>query len=346
MMKHKDKNKCEKCNKMFPDKKGLEAHMKASHASKLYACEKCNKMFPDKKGLEAHMKASHASKLYACTECDGKFTAEHALKQHKKAVHNNPTPVRPQGRENEQNKTQNTFKCRMCGEGCESGSALDSHIAQCPRNMGSPMGRPMCTFYMQDMCTRGNMCRFSHVNNSHSEEPETCRRGPRCPFLLAGNCFYFHSVQEMGPMQQQEQTRQQQEQQPRQQLRGRGQPSSWAQNSNNWGNKACTRGPGCHYLAAGTCFFFHPGSGVQNQGFKEGQGPSQRVHHGSQGGRQGVQGGRQGVQGGRQGAQGAGQWTQKQKACIYNEDCRRVPYCPFKHYNEDFPQGLETQAKL
>ena len=68
-------NKCEKCNKIFPDKKGLEAHMKSSHASKLYACEKCDKMFPDKKGLEAHMKASHASKIHDCNECDGKFPA-------------------------------------------------------------------------------------------------------------------------------------------------------------------------------------------------------------------------------------------------------------------------------
>ena len=87
MLKQKDTNKCEKCNKVFPDKKGFEAHMKASHASKSYACGKFNRMFPDKKGLEAHTKASHASKHYACTECDGKFTVEHALKQHNKAVH-------------------------------------------------------------------------------------------------------------------------------------------------------------------------------------------------------------------------------------------------------------------
>ena len=127
---------------------------------------------------------------------------------------------------------------------------------------------------------------------------------------------------------------------------------------------ACRRGPRCPYLASGTCLYFHPRARVP--GWQGAQGGRHWAHgghqwpqgghqwaqggkQGAQGGWQGAQGGRQGAQGGRQGAQGGRQGAQgvfPQKACRDQEDCRRVPYCPFKHYNEDFPSMPDNEMGL
>ena len=128
----------------------------------------------------------------------------------------------------------------------------------------------------------------------------------------------------------------------------------WSQNPNNWGPNgrilppACMRGPRCNYLAAGVCSYFHPGVGVQNP---QGQGQGGQGGHGKrvQGDWQDAQGGQQGFQGGQQRSIGDNQENQgglKQKACRYNEDCWRVPYCPYKHYNEDFPQLPTNQRRI
>ena len=61
----------------------------------------------------------------------------------------------------------------------------------------------------------------------------------------------------------------------------------------------CFNGSGCRYLASGVCRFFHPRVGVQNP---------------------------------------AEPRPQRAGFCIYSEECRRVPNCPFVHSAEDFPE--------
>ena len=46
---------------------------------------------------------------------------------------------------------------------------------------------------------KGHMCPFRHESRSNvapqqvqTNQPQACRRGPRCEFLSRGICFYFH----------------------------------------------------------------------------------------------------------------------------------------------------------
>ena len=373
---------CKQCDYVAAKVIFMKSHM-LKHRGK-FKCDKCRKIFNKKSELEEHLKKYHEAmgQLFQCIGCAAKFTAEHALKQHTKAVHKSQIfPVgHPERAVNQKNT--NTFECRMCGEGCESGAGLDRHIVQCTRNRV----RPLCTFFLQGRCTRGNLCNFSHQNytDTGTNTRNICRRGPSCPFLFARKCFYFHPAlpttqprqqfrrqeqeqswhEQEQPWQEQEQSGQEQEQ-PWQEQQQLGQSRFWDQGPGGRMPTTCRRGPRCSYLAAGTCFYFHPGVGVQqpqDQGSQGGEGSRQR----GQGGRQWAQGGCQGVQGGHQGSQGDRQWSQggwklaqggrqrghanqggqQQKACRYMEDCTRVPYCPYKHYNVDFPPLSEDLSQF
>ena len=142
------------------------------------------------------------------------FTAEQALNQHTKSVHK---------------ENGNTFKCRMCSKGCKSSSDIDSHIVQCARNALNTS--------------------FSQASNAQQKDTnnDTCRRGPGCSFLRAGNCHYFHPAGVQG----------------RSNMR---QEPEW---SGEW------RGSRCSFMTAGTCNFFHAGVGVQQprslQGGRKGE---------------------------------------------------------------------------
>ena len=74
----------------------------------------------------------------------------------------------------------------------------------------------------------------------------------------------------------------------------------------------CRNGNGCRYLANGVCSFFHEDIGVQNP---RNQFPN---HQSSQ-------------------YQNLFQ-VQPRRWCRFLEDCNRVPYCPFVHAAEDFPE--------
>ena len=68
---------------------------------------------------------------------------------------------------------------------------------------------------------------------------------------------------------------------------------------------ACRNGPRCKYLISGVCAFFHRGVGVQTQ--------NQQT-----------------------------QMNRERRWCRFLEDCNRVPNCPFKHVEEDFPMLQNT----
>ena len=75
---------------------------------------------------------------------------------------------------------------------------------------------------------------------------------------------------------------------------------------NSQRKQACRNGSNCVYLYKGTCRFFHRGTRAQNPGYE--QRYNGNIHQSGRG------------------------W------CRYLEDCYRVPNCPFKHYEEDFPK--------
>ena len=224
MMKHDKSPQCYKCKKTFPSRKVLDEHTKKVQSNKLHecveceakfiaehalkqhtksvhkntgrkACDKFQKSFENMKDLGDHKEASHVANLFECAGCEAMFTTEEALTKHTRTIHKDiPT-----------SQKSDTFKCRMCGKGCKSGSDLDNHIVQCARNAlspNSPQANKKNT--NNDICWRGSGCSFLRAGNCHyfhpvrgqgrrqEQEQEPCRRGPRCSFMAAGACNFFH----------------------------------------------------------------------------------------------------------------------------------------------------------
>ena len=95
-------------------KHAMTQHFKAVHKnSNLHKCDKCQESFNIIKDLKEHKVKSHVANLFECADCKAMFAVEHSLRKHTKDVHKDVTA--------KQTKTQNTFKCRMCGKGCNSG---------------------------------------------------------------------------------------------------------------------------------------------------------------------------------------------------------------------------------
>ena len=74
--------------------------------------------------------------------------------------------------------------------------------------------------------------------------------------------------------------------------------------NNKFNISECRNGAKCGYLANGICSFYHWGVGVQKLNQNK---------------------------------------DKNRTNCLYTEDCRRVPNCPFLHSEEDFPKLHKTQ---
>ena len=317
---------CDQCNFVTALPNVMKGQM-TSPAAKTHSCKKCNKKFQTNEELSYHTKTHENTSTHDCSKCAAKFLAEHALKQHVAAVH----------KETSKEAQLKTFKCRLCGNGFKSGADLDNHLAECANQALIPD----CTFHMEGRCTRGSECRFSHpprqVNRTQGSRQD-CTRGPQCRFLRAGKCDFFHPWQQrqgqrgqqgqrdrQGPMRRQgsgdRQGHQQRQghgqrqgqrhgqgsgdRQSHQQRQGHGQRQGQRHGQQEQQVEVCTRGFRCRFLAMGNCHFYHDNQHNINQTNNQTNG----------------------------------------QVCYYQEDCDRVPNCPFIHSNEDFPVMTGNQRR-
>ena len=297
----------------------MKSHMLIKHKEDQTKCLKCKKTFPTKKDLNEHIQKTHSSNMHSCNHCEAKFLVDHALKQHTKAVHKEAHtlpvghPERSARQNNAKQTSHNKFKCRICGKAHTSGVNLDEHLSQCAQ----VQTKQLCKYFAEGRCTRGSWCKFSHHTEGNHKvfqggfSNQECRRGPQCHFLAQNRCNFFHEVQYNQPRQHHNQERPQPRQQ-RQQIR-MPQMQHQQQLMQEW-VQPCRRGPGCVFWAEGTCFYFHKEVGLQDV-WQQNQQKQQE------------------------------QQSYQVRACRYMEDCERVPHCPFRHYNEDFPQAMTNQAR-
>ena len=75
---------CEKCGKgPFISKKEFNQHVK-DHNDEPIRCTRCEKIFPNMRGLQVHFSAVHeSSKSFECDQCMKSFSTKHNLIRHK-----------------------------------------------------------------------------------------------------------------------------------------------------------------------------------------------------------------------------------------------------------------------
>ncbi len=78
---------CELCHHKFKTKGSLWIHKK-SHEDAKVKCNQCEKVYKNNKGLSAHLEQVHSEeKKYECQQCGNKYKQQRMLLQHTKSVH-------------------------------------------------------------------------------------------------------------------------------------------------------------------------------------------------------------------------------------------------------------------
>jgi len=133
----KDLHKCEKCSKVFSNKKVMKRHIKAKHAPLIvsrslnsrpptkksnldvnhkFSCKQCTKSFKYLSHLIRHELVHRREKFYKCDICEKKFSCLGSLKQHRKNIHN----LKFQ-------KDVSEIKCNICHKSFKYKSQLNLH---------------------------------------------------------------------------------------------------------------------------------------------------------------------------------------------------------------------------
>ena len=263
----------------------------------------------------SHMLLKHKENPNVCVKCKKKFDTSKHLDDHIQNSHN---------------PNNNLHACTHCEAKFLVAHALKQHTQAVHKVLPAlPVGHPeradADNNARQKAPTKFNcrMCGKAHTSGTKLDEHmhqctqggvqgdgfsnKECRRGPQCNFLAQNRCKFFHPLM-------QQQMNQPSWQQNQQRLYMPQQRQNQMPLQHQWMIKPCRRGPGCTFWAAGTCYYSHEEVDVPNMWYQaQQQDQVQKPRH--------------------------------RPVCRYLEDCNRVPYCPFRHYDEDFPESMGNQRK-
>ncbi|KAH8374921.1 hypothetical protein KR200_008693, partial [Drosophila serrata] len=102
---------CKICNKSFPDRIKLAAHLKVHNKEKPHECEICHKRFRQTPQLTRHMNTHTRNRPYKCDYCDSCFADPSTRIKHHR-IHTNERP----------------YKCKHCSKSFAYSNVLRVHI--------------------------------------------------------------------------------------------------------------------------------------------------------------------------------------------------------------------------
>lgn len=155
--------KCEHCEKLFADGRGLEAHLQFSHGSRerIYRCDICSKGFFRRELLNRHyvIHAPEEQKNIKCPQCEKTFCYKYNMLQHLKIVH-----------------LHSYAKiCDICGKSFHGGEAFRRHQQE---HAGIPRLPIKCELCNAELTTKYGLAR--HMKVMHTEEYQTPQVCPVC----------------------------------------------------------------------------------------------------------------------------------------------------------------------
>ena len=66
--------RCDKCNRIFVSRKGLQNHIESVHEKRRFQCKQCEKTFAQNGILTTHVKSYHEGERHKCDKCDNMFS--------------------------------------------------------------------------------------------------------------------------------------------------------------------------------------------------------------------------------------------------------------------------------
>ena len=212
--------RCKACNTCFASDKDIKVHNNKMHSIELHQCLPCTLIFPNKTGLEVHIKKKHNNyEKFECGLCHEMFSSQSDVRNHMKEKHS----------EGNSNKSQ--WECPMCDKLFASEEVLVKHIdndhlekdsdsdkrnrKECKNGLNCRfLKQNRCMFYHEVAAQEGAWQEVSHHRKgketwakgrhggSYRVHPITvqwckngnsCHKGKRLPNGKMWNCAFRHN---------------------------------------------------------------------------------------------------------------------------------------------------------
>ena len=128
---HGEKIPCDKCGKLFKEKKRLKEHVEIVHENKLpkaSKCTKCELVFSTFHQMNVHRNKVHFPTKYQCAICKQTFGEGGTLKKHIMIVHTE----------------ESNFPCSICGKNLRQKKDLVDHLRA--HSGEKPFACPYCPY--------------------------------------------------------------------------------------------------------------------------------------------------------------------------------------------------------
>jgi len=158
-----DRFKCDQCDKDYPTKGDLQAHIK-THNSCPQKCNQCGKMYKSMESLKEHIVNMHSEKRLECDECEKMFSTTCRLNTHKKAVH-----------------VLKSFKCDQCKFRSKTNGELKRHINQVHNGVR-----------VRDILYKCNLCDFQGKSSNLKIHKESIHKNKKNWFCKACPYSTYH----------------------------------------------------------------------------------------------------------------------------------------------------------
>ena len=146
----------------------------------------CNSAFKTLAELDMHVKNTHginkSTNIYICQNCGETFSEIHSMRIHIQKEHSA------------------VQECEYCRQKFHNKAQLEQHITHC-ENGFKRVEVPVCRYFVNGFCRKGNYCTFSHKTNKSNLS--LCRNGPGCPYKARGTCRFSHPYQNRNILQSQ-----------------------------------------------------------------------------------------------------------------------------------------------
>ncbi|CAH0548810.1 unnamed protein product [Brassicogethes aeneus] len=148
------KHVCSYCERRFPIKSSLTAHLRRHTGEKNFSCNICGKSFYDKKMVENHYRSHTDERLFKCHLCEKDYKDRGGLNLHLKKIHNigNATIPPPPPKK---------FGCHLCPKAFSSRGKLQKHIC-------THTGQKMFNCHLCDKKFNDSWYKKVHLQKKHN----------------------------------------------------------------------------------------------------------------------------------------------------------------------------------
>ncbi|XP_028835270.1 zinc finger protein 91 [Denticeps clupeoides] len=119
---------CERCGQVFCNQLSLQQHQRYHSLGQGFKCTLCCKVHCDRESLREHLQDHAHERFYSCGHCGKRFLKQETLATHQKERHGSFGPRNLSKLEDNQENSDKSYPCKICGLQFFWLSDLQSHL--------------------------------------------------------------------------------------------------------------------------------------------------------------------------------------------------------------------------